>query len=230
MKIGLLVCDHARTEFISSDGSYPEMFRRLLPDFDFTDYYVCDGLFPGSPDDQEGWIISGSRRSVYDDIEWIYRLRDFTSRIYHSGRPCIGVCFGHQMIGAALGGTVRKAETGWCVGIHELEFVAVAPWLNPKLKRANLRMMCQDQVISLPQDSTLIARSAYIPNAVMQVGSNMLGIQGHPEFSSDFEYQLIHVNARHLKPGQAEKGIESLQQIAHNEDIGGIMKSFLLMC
>ncbi|MDD4645559.1 MAG: hypothetical protein PHY99_06185 [Bacteroidales bacterium] len=142
MKIGLLVCDHARTEFISSDGSYPEMFRRLLPDFDFTDYYVCDGLFPGSPDDQEGWIISGSRRSVYDDIEWIHRLKDFTRRIYHSGRPCIGVCFGHQIIGAALGGTIRKAETGWCVGIHEFEFVAVVPWLNPKLKSANLRMMC----------------------------------------------------------------------------------------
>lgn len=64
MEIGLLICDHARKELNHPDGSYPEMFRRLLPDFDFSDYYVCDGNFPGSPYECDGWCIGVHEFSV----------------------------------------------------------------------------------------------------------------------------------------------------------------------
>jgi len=145
MNLGLLICDHARKELKHPDGSYPEMFRRLLPDFDLTDYYVCDGIFPGSPDACE----------------------------------------------------------------------------------ANLLMMCQDQVVELPPDTTLLARSPLCPNAMIRVGKNMLGIQGHPEFSVDFEHKLILANARYLEPDQVAVGIKSLEQPVHSLEVGGWMKGFL---
>ncbi|MFA6127910.1 MAG: hypothetical protein WC699_11435 [Bacteroidales bacterium] len=227
MTIGLLICDHARMELNHPDGSYPEMFRRLLPDFDFNDYYVCDGVFPGSPDECDGWIISGSRLSVYEEVKWIQRLKGFTREIAGSGIHCIGVCFGHQVIGSALGGTVRKAETGWCIGTHDFEIMVNEPWMNPWLPKAGLLMMCQDQVIDLPPDTVILARSPLCPNAMILVGENMLGIQGHPEFSVDFEHKLILANALYLEGNQVKSGIESLKQPVHSVEVGGWMGNFL---
>jgi GMP synthase-like glutamine amidotransferase len=226
MKLGLLICDHARKELNHPDGSYPEMFRRILPGFDFTDYYVCDGMFPSSADECHGWLISGSRLSVYEDVDWIHRLKEFTGEIAASGKPCIGVCFGHQMIGAALGGIVGKAETGWCVGVHKFEMTGRENWIKPWLPKANLLMMCQDQVVVLPPDTTVIARSPMCPNAVIRVGKNMLGIQGHPEFSVDFEEKLILANAHYLNGDQVYEGLASLQQIVHSEEVASWMANF----
>jgi GMP synthase-like glutamine amidotransferase len=225
--IGLLVCDHAREELSHPDGSYPEMFRRLLPGMEFKEYYVCDGIFPASANECDGWIISGSRMSVYDDILWIRRLEEFTREIAASGKPCIGVCFGHQMIGRALGGEVRKAPTGWCAGIHPFEMHEKEPWMDPPQEKANLLMMCQDQVLSLPPGATIIASSALCPNAMIRIGKNMLGIQGHPEFSVSFERELIRINAPLMAAGQAEEELETLDRPVHNGLVGSWMMKFL---
>jgi GMP synthase-like glutamine amidotransferase len=227
MKTGLLICDHARKELNHQDGSYPEMFRRLLPDFAFTDYYVCDGVFPESPHACDAWLISGSRLSVYDDVDWIKRLGEFIRKIALSGKPCIGVCFGHQMIGEAMGGIVRKSETGWCVGVHEFEILIDEPWMDPVLSKADLLMMCQDQVVELPPDTTLLARSPMCPNGMILVGENMLGIQGHPEFSIDFEEKLILANAPYLETDQISSGIMSLKNRVHSLEVGEWMGRFL---
>jgi GMP synthase-like glutamine amidotransferase len=226
MQIGLLICDHARLELNHPDGSYPEMFRKLLPAFEFRDYYVCDGKFPESPTACDGWLISGSRLSVYDEIVWVRRLKEFTRAIAVSGKPCIGVCFGHQLIGAALGGVVKKAETGWCVGVHEFEILSREPWINPVLEKAGLLMMCQDQVVQLPPGATVLAHSSLVPNAMILIGSNMLGIQGHPEFSVDFEDKLIGINSKYLAPGQAEAGIKSLTNPLNSAEVGRWMARF----
>ncbi len=227
MHLGLLICDHARLELNHPDGSYPEMFRRLLPDFEIRDYYVCDGVFPVNPDECDGWLISGSRLSVYEEVDWIIRLKEFVKLIRDSGRPCIGVCFGHQMIGEALGGKVMKAPGGWCTGVHPFDIQIPQPWMDPPQDKVNLLMMCQDQVIQLPPDTRVLATSLHIPNGMIRVGRNMLGIQGHPEFSVDFEEQLIRINAQYLAPGQAEEDLESLKQPVHSGVVTQWMAEFL---
>jgi len=54
-------------------------------------------------------VIPGSVRSVCDDSESNIKLAAFIKHVYDDfpGVKLVGICFGHQMLARALGGTVR---------------------------------------------------------------------------------------------------------------------------
>jgi len=93
------------------------MFESLLGDrVTLRHYLLVDGEFPESATECDGWITTGSSKSVYDDIPWIQRFAGLTREIVAAGVPLFGVCFGHQMIALALGGKVENAAAGWGSG------------------------------------------------------------------------------------------------------------------
>ena len=84
---------------------------------------IADNEFPAGPDAADGWLITGSKHGAYEDHDWIPPLEQLIRDIYAAGRPLVGVCFGHQIIAQALGGTVEKFKGGWSVGhtTYEIE-------------------------------------------------------------------------------------------------------------
>ena len=51
--------------------------------------------------------------NAFDDDPWIVRLVDFVKEILAQDRvKIIGVCYGHQIVGRALGATVGRSESG----------------------------------------------------------------------------------------------------------------------
>src|SRR5215217_7450772 len=112
MKVGLLECDHVREELLHIAGDYrqmfPALFSQVAPDWEFRFYGVCNGHFPESAGECDLYICTGSKFSVYDEEDWILRLKDFVKEIYESGKKYAGICFGHQMLAEALGGKVEK--------------------------------------------------------------------------------------------------------------------------
>jgi len=111
MQIGLLLCDHVRPEFRHIAGDYSQMFSRLLTPvgIELTQYDLQTGELPEDLDEQEGWIATGSRSSVYDDEPWIHRYAELVKALYEGGNRYVGICFGSQMIGHALGGSVARS-------------------------------------------------------------------------------------------------------------------------
>jgi GMP synthase-like glutamine amidotransferase len=58
----------------------------------------------------------------FGDIPWINTLVDFVKDILAQDRVRIfGVCFGHQIVGRALGQRVYKGEAGWEVSMTPIE-------------------------------------------------------------------------------------------------------------
>jgi GMP synthase-like glutamine amidotransferase len=54
----------------------------------------------------------------FDDAPWILRLVDFTKKVLEQDRVrIIGVCFGHQIVGRALGLPVGRSDQGWEVSV-----------------------------------------------------------------------------------------------------------------
>jgi GMP synthase (glutamine-hydrolysing) len=212
MRIGLLVCDHVRPEFLEISGDYDDMFRRLFDnhnDVDVVGYDAINGELPGDPSEADAWLTTGSRHSVNDDEPWIRDLEEFVRHVAEAGVPFIGICFGHQLIAKALGGSVVKSDRGWGIGLQEVELSEDLGWGDSY----RLLTSYQDQVDSLPPGAEILGWNDHCPVSVMGVGSNILGLQGHPEFESAYSQALMESRRGTLIPeATVDAGLASLAE------------------
>ena len=200
MNLALLLCGHAQEKFYPlTGGDYDVYFRDYFDQFSDHNvsldcFDVTAGQYPQNRGDFEGYITTGSKYSVYDDYDWIKELAGFFQTLYQDGEKLVGVCFGHQMVAHALGGSVERSANGWGVGVKSFDVFDAAKsesWFDPSLESFNIFMSCQDQVQQLPPESTVLAGSDFCPVGMYRVGENMLGVQGHPEFTAAYSEALM---------------------------------------
>lgn len=227
MKIGLFACDHIASEYREQFGDYSDMYQRLFPEWEFTVYDVINGQFPQDLSACEVYMATGSKHSVYEDLDWIRQLLATIRQIQENGQYFIGYCFGHQALAQALGGKVGKVQTGWCVGVHTFEVFENPDWMIPAHDSFNLLMMCQDQVQQLPPHSQVLAGNERCPVGMFQVGERMLGIQAHPEFSKAYDRILMETRVARMGKKIVAEGMQSLQKTVHTQLIHDWVRNFL---
>ena len=159
-----------------------EMFGRVQAPMTFRTYLATEEDYPGSLDECDAYLITGSPCSVYDNYTWLKDLENFIRHVCDEEIPMIGICFGHQAIAQSLGGKVRLADGGWTLGLHEFDVGAEKQWmLNRTTDRHALYFINQDQVVTLPPDVQWLGGSDACPNAMFYREDRILSIQGHPE-------------------------------------------------
>ena len=191
--VGLLVVGHIDAGSLHVGGDYAELYRDILGphDIEIVPYRCDEGQMPVSVTEQDGWICSPSRLSVYDDVAWLRDVEEMLREMIRTETPFVGICFGHQLLAQALGGTVRKAKVGWGIGAKEYSVRIPQPWMQPARDVIHLAASHQDQVIELPDDVELWASSDYCPNGGMLVGERAWTLQVHPEFSPALADSLL---------------------------------------
>lgn len=226
--LGILQTDQVRDEFIDEFGDYPNMFTTLLADAD-AQYQVIDVRNPPLPDPAacDGYVITGSRDSVYDDLPWIPALIDFLEKAIEQQRKVVGICFGHQLLAHYFGGRVAPHPQGWAVGVHTSDIVAHHSWMQPPSDRLALLSSHKDQVIQLPVDAQLIATNAFCPNAGFVMGESVMTIQGHPEFSHGYAGALMKGRRDLIGEGVYRSGLESLDRCTDSERFAQWIWNFL---
>lgn len=186
MKIGILQTGRAIDEIAARHGDFDALFQELLANngFDFVTYAALDGELPQDVRDCDGWLITGSKHSAYEDLPWIAALEQFLRDAYAADVPIVGICFGHQILAQALGGKVEKHPAGWGVGPHGYAFEGLE---TPVIINA----WHQDQVTEVPQGGRTVGRSDFCANAAIVYGKTAYTVQAHPEFHNGFMADLI---------------------------------------
>ena len=132
-------------------------------------------------------VFFGAVWSVYDTatIPWVSDEIEYARSVISLGVPALGICFGGQLLAAAVGGRVERApipEIGWLsvaagtsaepeltdTGLTNTGLIDTGPWLSWHFDR-----------FTVPADVPVIARTALASQAF--VTGRTLGLQFHPE-------------------------------------------------
>lgn len=194
MRINILLCDTFPGLLPEGIPSYEWMFEGLLSsvsdECEYTVYNTWQGELPADLSADELYLITGSNNSAYEDIDWVVALREWIRKAAAQQMKIVGICFGHQIIAQALGGKVVRSDKGWGVGIRTSQVVdeSARSVLGSTL---SLIYNHHDQVVVLPEGATRILTSDFCENDGYRIGKNIITLQGHPEFSIEYERHLI---------------------------------------
>ena len=142
--------------------------------------------FP-SPSEYDAVVFFGAVWSVYDTvtIPWVSDEIEYARSLISLGVPALGICFGGQLLAAAVGGRVERApiaEIGWLsvasdtsaepglidTGLIDTGLIDTGPWLSWHFDR-----------FTVPAQVRVVARTALANQAF--VSGRTLGLQFHPE-------------------------------------------------
>ncbi|KAB1192461.1 type 1 glutamine amidotransferase [Haloferax sp. MBLA0076] len=174
----LLVCDT-----MVSDG--PSYFTDALADLalDGRDGVVHSLPGDGLPtlSDVDAVIVTGSTAGVYeaDERPWIADGRRLVRELVAREIPTLGVCFGHQLVNDALGGTVDAGHQKRGIVEVELDDDPVFEGVSGKIP-----MVHGDYVVSPGDRMETIASADYYDHlATRHESAPVWTVQYHPEFT-----------------------------------------------
>lgn len=253
-RIALLICDVPFDTIQEKHGDYTRIFGTLLEKslqpinnirsadsqatFTLEPFDVYAQIYP-KDDVYDAMIITGAVATAYEydqpGQEWIKKLIEYV-RYIATEKPRIkifGVCFGHQVIALAMGGTcVRNTR----------EVSATKLRLNELGKKVygaesgvlNLHLMNRDHVPTEPPSFHIIVSSDHSPNHGMIRFSqsessgdapplnfrltdiHILSSQGHPEFTESIMRMFLNARREFLGTEVVDDG----QSRAGNQNDG----------
>ena len=161
------------------------------PDWEYRGWAARDGELPPDPLAADAWVLTGSVASVTQPEPWMERTADALRQRHAAGRALVGLCFGHQLIAQALGGTVGRSAGGFRLGVAETALAAQEPWMDPPLPRLSLFAAHEDQVQQPPPGARVLGGNAFCPVSAYAMGQHVLCTQYHPELTRAFMRDLL---------------------------------------
>ena len=214
MKAAILQYDSVMEKFMHRFGDYPEMIQQMFNGADLPlsfDTYNCkEGQFPTDINKYDFYITTGSKASVYEELQWVEKSIQFIQLLDKHKKKLIGICFGHQLMAMACGGMVERSKNGWGVGVARNRVISTPEWMNTRISEIDILVSHQDQITELPDDTLVIAESDFCPFFIVQWGRHFLSIQGHPEWSRDFSRTIMNERKAIIPKATIDAGFDSL--------------------
>jgi len=133
----------------------------------------------------DGVILTGSPLSVRDEAPWMADLGAWALRAADR-LPVLAVCFGHQLVGEALGGRVAPNPRGGEYGTIEVALTDAGvshPLFSGLGERPSVQSTHRDVLVTPPSASGVVLLGS-TPNTRWQAfgwGPRLHAVQFHPE-------------------------------------------------
>jgi GMP synthase (glutamine-hydrolysing) len=178
----------------------PRNFRREL-DATLAEFDVTSEQLPATFE-FDGFVVTGSKSSVYQDDAWIDATEAWAREAVERGLPALGVCWGHQLLAQALGGTV-EAMGEFELGFREVRKVGDSRLLDGIEGPMFPFISHGDAVTELPPGAEPIAENDYSNHGFAL--DRVHTVQFHPEYDAE--------TARHVAAGKEFLGEAYRQRV-----------------
>ncbi|XP_021776245.1 gamma-glutamyl peptidase 5-like [Chenopodium quinoa] len=197
-RFAVLLCADDSEYVKKKYGGYFGVFVRTLGEEgeSWDVYRVAENEFPKEEElgMYDGFVITGSCSDAHSNDVWICKLVNLLRNLDSLKKKVLGICFGHQILGRALGGKIGRASSGWDIGLRTINLSSSSNKFISTLKipsTLNIIECHQDEVLELPPKVEVIGRSNKTSVEMFRYGDHMMGIQGHPEYNTDILLHLI---------------------------------------
>ncbi|KAH8596106.1 class I glutamine amidotransferase-like protein [Bisporella sp. PMI_857] len=211
LRIAILECDTPQPQTNAKYGGYGGVFTALLKagadllghpgltssaGLQISSYDVVTKQEYPNLEDVDGILISGSKFNSFDNDEWILKLVEFSKKVLAQERVrVIGVCFGHQILGRAIGTKVGRSDNGWEISVTAIDLTAKGQELFGQNSLA-IHQMHRDIVYEYPEGTEELAYTDKCAVQGFYIQNRVFTVQGHPEFNEEIMKEILNVRRK----------------------------------
>jgi GMP synthase (glutamine-hydrolysing) len=145
-------------------------------------------------------VLTGSPSSVTDRAPWMARTAAWA--LEQAERlPVLGVCFGHQLLADACGGSVGRNPLGRELGTVRCALTPEGladPLFEGVPAAFEIAATHEDEVRRLPAGAVLLATNAWSRVQAFRIGPRVRAVQFHPELDAPALAATVAARAEHV--------------------------------
>lgn len=151
--------------------------------FDYHVARVDQGDALPAPETLAGVLVTGSPAMVSHRADWSEATAKWLAGAFSTGLPMLGVCYGHQLLAHALGGTVGPNPAGRRMGRVTVDVLDPEdPLLGRFAPADGFHVSHVEVVLEPPKGARVIGTAPHDPHHALHFGGRAWGVQFHPEF------------------------------------------------
>ena len=202
-----------------------------LPDVALETVSAEADFWPVLEEEADGVIISGSPRDAWNGDPINHKLIQVIASCQQRRVPLLGVCYGHQLLGRALGASVGRQPHGLELGNTPVSLTDAgrrSPLFSGLPDRFDVLSSHADAVLELPPECELLVRGDFCPVQGFHWRNQLFGVQFHPETDPDTLRFIWSARRDSWRPRVSFDLDQTLDQLRPTPAAGSILRNFVV--